>query len=224
MEQQTAHHQFLQQIKKAKLLPLFYHADAIVCRNTMRALYDAGIRVIEFTNRGEAAEENFRTMVNERNKTMPDLLLAVGTVCNSADVISFCHIGADVLVSPFYDSSVAAMAKFKQKLWIPGCMTPGEIHRAKKDGCHFIKLFPGNLLSPSFITAVAGIFPDVDFMVTGGVEPTKESLQAWFNAGAAVVGMGGSLISKKMMEGNDFDGIKKITAETIETIKTITTP
>lgn len=213
--------QLIRQIKQQKLLPLFYHTDEAVCLAITRALYAAGIRAIEFTNRGEAAYHNFTSLVAARNSSMKDLLLAVGTIRSAAQANQFIAAGADILISPVFDAGVCDAAHSNNILWIPGCMTPTEIHTAEKAGCRLIKLFPGNVLGPSFVAGIKELFPGVDFMPTGGVDTTKENIESWFKAGVCAVGMGSKLISKKLMEAKDYAAIERETKKVLEVIRNV---
>lgn len=207
-------------IKQQKMLPLFYNANVDICVSVVNALYAAGIRLIEFTNRGENALQNFSALVEARNEHMNDLLLGAGTIKNAAEADAFINAGADFLVSPFFDSVVSKAAATKQILWIPGCMTPTEIHVAENAGCNLIKLFPGNVLGPGFVSSIKELFPNTDFMPTGGVE--QDNLQAWFTAGVCAVGMGSKLVSKQLMDSKDYVGLENNTRNTMQLLKTIT--
>lgn len=211
----------IQQIKKQAILPLFYHKDPEVCVSVVTTLYDAGIRVIEFTNRGEQALVNFKKLVAERNSRMKDLQLAVGTIRTPDDATGFMKAGADLLISPVFDVDVADEAYLAKTLWIPGCMTPTEIHKAENAGCRLVKLFPGNVLGPSFVTGIRELFPSMDFMPTGGVEVDKENLKQWFDAGVCAVGLGSKLISKEHLDNKDYKAISERIVEAISIIKTI---
>lgn len=210
--------QIIRQLKKQGILPLFYHADAQICLEVIKVLYDAGVRAIEFTNRGGAAFENFKTLVAARNENMKDLLLAAGTIRTGDQAVKFIEAGADFLISPVFDGAVCEVAGINKVLWIPGCMTPTEIHGAQNAGCKLVKLFPGNVLGPSFVSAVKELFPAMDFMPTGGVEVSKENISEWFKAGVCAVGLGGKLISKPVLENKDYLAIKTLTKEAIDII------
>jgi 2-dehydro-3-deoxyphosphogluconate aldolase/(4S)-4-hydroxy-2-oxoglutarate aldolase len=203
-----------EKIKQEGLLPLFYHDDLQVCMSVIKALYEGGARVIEFTNRGTNALENFKVLAKERDKSMKDLMLCAGTIQTPETASKFIEAGADALISPVFDSSVCDVTYMEKILWIPGCMTPTEIHHAEKAGCHLIKLFPGELLKPSFIEAIKPLFPDIDFVVTGGVDTSKENITAWFKAGACGVGMGSKLITKDILKNKEYQlissGIKSV--------------
>ena len=211
----------IQQVKQQRLMPLFYHSDLQVCLGVVKALYKAGIRCIEFTNRGEAAMANFNALIAARKESMPDLFLAVGTIRTVEQAKDFMDAGADFLISPVFDAAICKLAQSKNIWWIPGCMTPTEIHVAEHAGCNFVKLFPGNLLGPAFVSGIKVLFPHVSFMPTGGVEPKRENLQAWFDAGVTAVGMGSTLITKKLIEENNFSAIENNTREVLETIKAL---
>jgi 2-dehydro-3-deoxyphosphogluconate aldolase/(4S)-4-hydroxy-2-oxoglutarate aldolase len=208
-------------VKKVKLLPLFYHDDIEVCKEIVKALYTAGIRCIEFTNRGPKAFENFKLLIEDRNLNYPDLVLAIGTIQNQKEAQAFIEIGADFLISPFFDQSIADAAYLHKKLWIPGCMTSTEIHMAAHAGCDLIKLFPGNVLGPGFVSAIKPLFPSLSFLVTGGVDTSQENLTAWFNAGVVGVGMGSKLISDNFLTSKNYTAIASETTKALAIINTI---
>ena len=208
-------------VKKVKLLPLFYHEDITVCKEMVKALYRAGIRCIEFTNRGPLALENFKLLLAHRNENYPDLVLAIGTIQNQKQAEAFIEAGADFLISPFFDQSIADAAYLHKKLWIPGCMTPTEIHMAKTAGCDLIKLFPGNVLGPGFVSAIKPLFPSISFLVTGGVDTSRENLTAWFKAGVVGVGMGSKLMSEELLASKNYAAIEVETTKALAIINSI---
>ena len=193
-------------ILNEKLIPLFYEDDLDVCINVVEALYKGGVRTIEFTHRGSKALDNFKALVSKKGN-MPGLMLGIGTIKNTHDAQAYIQAGADFLISPVFDSAVADIAYLHKILWIPGCMTPTEIHVAQQAGCDLVKLFPGNVLGPGFIEAIRPLFKEVSFLVTGGVDATEESITKWLKAGAAGVGLGSKLITKEALQHKEFDKI-----------------
>jgi 2-dehydro-3-deoxyphosphogluconate aldolase/(4S)-4-hydroxy-2-oxoglutarate aldolase len=208
-------------VKKVKLLPLFYHEDITVCKEMIKALYTAGIRCIEFTNRGPLALENFKLLLAHRNENYPDLVLAIGTIQNQKEAQAFIEAGADFLISPFFDQSIADAAYLHKKLWIPGCMTSTEIHMAENAGSDLIKLFPGNVLGPGFVSAIKPLFPSLSFLVTGGVDTSRENLTAWFKAGVVGVGMGSKLMSEELLASKNYAAIEVETTKALAIINSI---
>ena len=203
------------------ILPLYFNADETVSVEVLRAIYNAGVRAVEYTNRGEAALNNFKKLVEVKDKETKDMLLGVGTIKTLQQAESYLNIGADFLVSPGLIPEVVDYANSKNIFYAPGCMTPSEIIAAENKGIAFIKLFPGNLLGPEFVSSIKEIFPKLLFMPTGGVDTTKENLEAWFKSGVSAVGMGSKLISKKLMEQKDYAAIEKMTKEVLEIIQKI---
>lgn len=203
------------------ILPLYFNADETVSIETLRAIYRAGIKAVEYTNRGEAALKNFQAMVKVRDAEMKDMLIGVGTIKNVAQATDYINAGADFLVSPGYVAEVADYSHSKGLLYAPGCMTPTEIIAAENNGVKFIKLFPGNMLGPDFLSSIKEIFPKLLFMPTGGVDTTKENIEGWYKAGVCAVGMGSKLISKKLMEAKDYTTMETETKTVLELIQTI---
>jgi len=200
---------------------LYFNADEAVSVEVLRAIFKAGIRAVEYTNRGEAALRNFKKLVEVKSNEMPDMFLGVGTIKTLQQAENYMDTGADFLVSPGLISEVVDFANSKNIFYAPGCMTPSEIIASENKGISFIKLFPGNLLGPEFVSSIKEIFPKLLFMPTGGVDTTKENLQAWFHSGVCAVGMGSKLISKKLMEQKDYAAIEKNTKEVLVMIQKI---
>jgi len=203
------------------MLPLYFNADENVTLEVLRAIYRAGIKAVEYTSRGETALSNFTKMVEVRNAEMPDLLLGIGTIKNLQQAQDFYNVGADFFISPGFVLEVAEFLKSKGVLYSPGCMTPTEIIAAENAGIHFIKLFPGNMLGPDFLSSIKDLFPNLLFMPTGGVDTTKENIGGWFKAGVSAVGMGSKLISKQLMADKDYATIESETKAVLSLIHSI---
>ena len=204
--------------ERSKIIPVFYHEDAEVCYQVLAACYEAGIRVFEFTNRGENARRNFAEMRDRKLVEMPDMYLGIGTIKSAEAAKTFAGMGADFIVSPITDVSIADTCRAEEILWVPGCMTPSEIAVAEKTGAPLVKLFPGSSLGPEFVTAIKPLFPHVKFMPTGGVAPTKESIQSWLKAGVVCVGMGSNLLSKDLIANRDYPALKKQLKAVVEIV------
>lgn len=211
----------LKLIPEQGMLPLYFHQDTEVSIQVLKALYQAGIRAVEYTNRGEAALKNFKEMRKVCDEELKDMFLGVGTIKNSEAAKAFIAAGADYLVCPGLVESVAEIADEQDMLWVPGCMTPSEIIKAENMGARMIKLFPGNLLGPSFVSAIKSLFPGLMFMPTGGVEVNEENLVGWFKSGVCAVGMGSKLITKAVLEQKDYAGITNLTIQALEIIHSV---
>jgi len=203
------------------ILPLYFNADETVSLEVLKAIYRAGIKAVEYTNRGDAALSNFKAMVALRNAEMSGLLLGVGTIKNMQHAQDYIGAGADFLVSPGFVPDVAAYCVNHDIFYAPGCMTPTEIIATENAGISFIKLFPGDMLGPKFLSSIKDIFPKLKFMPTGGVDTTKESIESWYKAGVCAVGMGSKLISKQLMADKAYDTIEADTRNVLHLIQSI---
>ena len=211
----------IKRIVEQGVLPLYFHPDATVSVEVLKALYAAGIRAVEYTNRGEAALDNFKLLKETRDKELPELLLGIGTIKRKKEAKAFIKAGADFIIAPGIIEEVAETVHKEEMIWIPGCMTTTEIIRAEDAGAKLIKLFPGNLLGPSFVSAIKELFPDLYFMPTGGVEVSKENLTAWFKSGVVAVGMGSKLITKEILEKKDYEQLTNKTKEAIALVNEV---
>jgi 2-dehydro-3-deoxyphosphogluconate aldolase/(4S)-4-hydroxy-2-oxoglutarate aldolase len=209
----------LDSILKQGMLPLFFYEDAEVSLEVLRTLYKAGVRVMEYTNRAKEAYTNFLVLKAEQESTMPDLYLGIGTIKTKEDAIKYVNAGADFIVAPIVNPDVAVIANENDGLWIPGCMTPTEIHMAQQHQAALIKLFPANVLGPGYVTAVSDVFRDQLFMPTGGVDLTMENINGWFKAGVCAVGMGSKLITKEILWNKQYDQLYTNTVNTLQLIQ-----
>lgn len=211
----------LKLIPEQGILPLYFYKDTEVTLEVLRALFRAGIRTVEYTNRGEAALNNFKAMRTLCDTELKGMYLGVGTIKNGEQAKAFIDAGADYIISPGLVPAAAEVADKQDMLWVPGCMTPSEIIAAENLGAKFIKLFPGNMLGPEFMSTIKELFPNLIFMPTGGVDTTKENIGAWFKAGVVAVGMGSKLISKPLLEAKDYATIESLTKEVLATIASL---
>lgn len=183
------------------LVPLFYNSDLEISKKVIKATYDGGARLLEFTARGDFAHEVFGKLNKYVLKELPGMIMGVGSVTDAASASRFMALGANFIVTPVLREDIALVCNRRKVLWSPGCGSLTEICRAEELGCEVVKLFPGEIYGPSFVKAIRGPQPWTSIMPTGGVAPTKENLEGWFKAGVTCVGMGSQLIAKNA-EGN----------------------
>jgi 2-dehydro-3-deoxyphosphogluconate aldolase / (4S)-4-hydroxy-2-oxoglutarate aldolase len=213
--------QILSTIREQGMVPLFYHDDADKCLAITTALYQGGVRLLEFTNRGPAALANFKHLRALISDKLPGMFLGIGTIKNERDASAFIGAGADFIVSPIVHAGIAEITSKAGILWIPGCLTATEIALAETLGAKLIKIFPGSLVGPSYITAIRDIFPGLMFMPTGGVDMTKDSVGDWFKAGVVAVGMGSKLITKQVMEQTSYASLSTASAEALAIVHSV---
>lgn len=210
----------LQAILDQGLLPLFFYHDAEVSLEIIKTLYKAGIRTLEYTNRGEAALENFRYLKQQLGQSHPDLHLGIGTIKTTSEARAFIDAGADYIVAPIVSPEVGELVHEAGMLWIPGCFSPTEIHTAQQHQAALIKIFPANILGPAFVSSIRELFPGQLFIPTGGVEVEQENISTWFKAGVCAVGMGSKLISKQVLEQQQYQKLHDLTTEALRLVQT----
>lgn len=205
-------------MQETGLVPVFYHPDFEVCKEVIKACYAGGVRVFEYTNRGDFAHENFGSLVKWAAKELPDLILGAGTVFDQGTTSLYIQSGANFIVSPVVKEDMALTCNRRKILWAPGCATLTEISRAEELGAEIVKVFPGFVLGPEFVKAAKAPMPWTSIMPTGGVEPTRESLTAWFNAGVTCVGIGSQLFPKKVLDEKNYAHVTQVVAQAMDII------
>lgn len=204
------------------IIPVFYHPDPEVCFEVVKACYKGGLRVFEFTNRGDYAHEVF-ALVNKRLSTeCPEVILGAGSVLDAGTASLYIQIGANFIVSPVLNEEMARVCNRRKILWSPGCGSLSEISKAEELGAEIVKIFPGEQVGgPEFVKAIKGPMPWTSIMPTGGVEPTSENLGAWFKAGVVCVGMGSKLITSDMVKNKNYALIEEKVSEAVALLKEI---
>jgi 2-dehydro-3-deoxyphosphogluconate aldolase/(4S)-4-hydroxy-2-oxoglutarate aldolase len=201
------------------MLPLFFYEDADVSVEVIRTLYKAGVRVLEYTNRGKEALDNFKIISKVVKAEMPDMNLGIGTIKTEAEAEAFVAVGADFIVSPIIDAAVAKVADKYKMLYIPGCMTPTEIHQAQQHKAMLIKIFPANILGPAFVSSIRELFQGQLFIPTGGVAIEADNISGWFRAGVCAVGMGSKLISKNVLDNKLYSQLYNDTVKALQLVQ-----
>ena len=208
-----------EQMKATGIVPVFYHADVQTCKDILKACYDGGARIFEFTNRGDFAHEVFAELVKYATKELPGMMLGVGSVIDAGTTALYLQLGANFIVSPLINAEMAKTCNRRKVAWMPGCGSVTEINYAEELGAEVVKIFPGSQVGgPSFVKAVKGPLPWSSIMPTGGVSPTEENLKGWFSAGVHCVGIGSKLFQKK--EDGSFD-LKKVEEKVQEAIQIV---
>ena len=210
-----------QAMKDTGLVPLFYHNNLGISKKVLKACYDGGARLLEFTARGDFAHEIFGELTKYAIEELPGMIMGVGSVTDAASASRFMALGANFIVTPVLREDIAMVCNRRKVLWSPGCGSLTEIARAEELGCEIVKLFPGGTYGPGFVKALKGPQPWTSIMPTGGVSPTKESIESWFNAGVTCVGMGSKLMAKDSDGNFNYDKIESLIKGALDIIQTL---
>lgn len=213
--------QVLQTVAHDGMVPLFYHPDAELGKQVLKACYDGGSRVLEFTNRGDFAHEVFNELSKYALAELPGMILGVGSITDAATAALYMQMGANFIVSASFRPDIAVVCNRRKVPFMPGCGSLTEIGVAEEHGVDLVKLFPGSTYGPGFVSAIKGPQPWTTIMPTGGVTTDEENLRGWFDAGVTCVGMGSQLISGGVLKSGDFAGLTAKVKATLELIRSI---
>lgn len=207
-------------MKETGMVPVFYHKDAGVCKNVVKACYDGGVRVFEFTNRGDFATLVFAELNQWTIENCPEMIMGVGSVIDEGTAAMYLALGTNFIVSPVIDEETARVCNKRKVAWSPGCGSVTEINKAHELGAEVVKIFPGTQVGgPEFVKAVKGPMPWASVMPTGGVTPDEANLKAWFQAGVTCVGMGSQLFPADILKSENWGYITDKCTETLNIIK-----
>jgi len=207
-----------QMMEQTGLVPLFFHRDVEIGKQVLKACYDGGARLMEFTSRGDFAFEVFSSLNKYAIRELPGMIMGVGSITDAAAASLYMQLGANFIVTPVLREDIALICNRRKVLWSPGCGSLTEIAKAEELGCEIVKLFPGGIYGPDFVKAIKGPCQWTSIMPTGGVSPTKENLTSWFNAGVTCVGMGSKLMVKDAQGNYDFATIQELTKTSLKII------
>ncbi len=213
--------QVVQQMETSGMVPLFFHSDIQVAKSVLKACYDGGARLMEFTNRGDFALEVFTELIKYAIDELPGMILGVGSVTDAAAASQYMLAGANFVVTPVFREDIAVVCNRRKVLWSPGCGSLTEIAQAEEMGCEVVKLFPGSTYGPGFVKAIKGPQPWTSIMPTGGVSTEESNLKGWFDAGVTCVGMGSKLISKQILETQNYKQLEADVRAAIEVINKV---
>ncbi len=208
-------------MQETGMVPLFYHPDVALGKKVVKACYDGGARLMEFTARGDFAHGVFEELNAYVVKELPGMIMGVGSITDASAASLYMQMGANFIVTPSLREDIALVCNRRKVLWSPGCGTLTEINRAEELGCEIIKLFPGSTYGPGFVKAIRGPQPWTSIMPTGGVTTEESNLKAWFDAGVTCVGMGSQLISKDLLAKKDMEALQERVTNVLQVIHDI---
>ena len=213
--------QVLAAMGETGIVPVFYNSDIEVCRNVVRSCYEGGIRVFEFANRGDFAQEVFGELVKFVNAELPGMIMGIGSVVDAPTAAMYIQLGANFVVGPLFNPEIAPVCNRRLIPYCPGCGSVTEVGMAQEAGCDLCKVFPGDVLGPKFVKGLKAPMPWSRIMVTGGAKPEKDNLEAWFKAGVFCVGMGSNLFPKEAILARDWQKITSLCREALEIVKQV---
>lgn len=212
-ERLTAHRPIRQRLAAAQVLPIATLADAAQAEQLASALVRGGLPLVEVTLRTPAALDAIGA-ISDRG----DVLVGAGTVLTSGQVDSAADLGAAFIVSPGLDPVVVDRALERGLLPLPGVATPSEVQAAVRLGLDLLKVFPvSHLGGPAFISALAGPFPWLEFVPSGGI--THDSLMTYLRCDSVLAAAGAWMMPADVISMGEFDTIERRCRDIVELLE-----
>jgi len=183
---------------EARVIPVLRIDSIDEARSVIDCLIDAGFMTVEIALTTPGAVQLIAEL---RSRVPATFLVGAGTVLNVMQAQHCLDAGADYLVSPSTTSGIGGLAHAAGRAVLLGAFTPTEVQTAIREGSDIVKVFPASSGGPSHLAALRAVFPDAVFCPTGGVD--ADNMAAYFKAGAAVVGVGNSIIDRDALARND---------------------
>lgn len=209
----------LDQIAASGIVPVVRIERAEDAPTLARMLVGAGIGCIEITFRSDAAVDAIRTIRAE----VPEILVGAGTVVSLDQLERALAAGASFVVSPGLQPVVVRACIAADVAVLPGVYTPTELIQAIDLGLSAVKLFPAaSAGGPAYLRALAGPFPAMHFVPTGGIEATD--LEAYLGV-PSVLAVGGSwMVRPALLAGRDWAEVGRLAKEASSVVRTVRRP
>lgn len=175
-------------IARQRVVPVLRCADPGDAVATAHACAAGGMEVVELTHSTPDVERAVEELGNAGN-----IIVGVGTITSAGQVGAAAAAGASFAVSFANPDGFLPAADAAGIPAFPGAFTPSEVLACAEGGAEAVKIFPARAATPSYLRDLAAVMPDVELLVTGGLEPTRASIEPWLAAGAVAVGLGGAL-------------------------------
>lgn len=193
----------------------------VIRGNTEEEAYEAskaciagGITAIEIAYSNNKASQVIEHLTNDYINSK-NVIVGAGTVLDAVIARMAILAGAKFIVSPAFSAETAKICNLYAIPYLPGCMTLTEITTALEYGCELVKLFPGGTIGQDFISSIKAPLPQVQVMVTGGIN--IENAKEWLQAGASAIGIGGEF--NKLASKGEFEGITQASQKYLTLIK-----
>lgn len=173
-------------------------------------LAENGLPVAEITLRSDCALEAIEMVASQR----PDIHLLAGTVLTTEHARRAKEAGAEFIVSPGFNPVIVDFCRSSGISNIPGVMTPGEIEQALMRGINTVKFFPAQACGgPAFLKALAGPYPDLNIMPTGGI--SSDNLLDYLSLPQVLCCGGSWMVDAKRIRDKDWKAIGQLTKEAV---------
>lgn len=207
----------LNRLKKAGVVAVVRGKNENNAYQTAQACIAGGVTAIELAFTSPNADVTIKKL-NQEYAENKNVVVGAGTVLDAATARIAIIAGAKFIVSPSFNAETAKECNLYAIPYIPGCFSPTEVQHALTYGADIVKIFPGSITGQGVISEMHGPFPYVNVMPSGGVSLTN--MHEWFESGAYVVGVGGSLVGPAKTD--DYSAVRNNAREFSKEFEKIT--
>ena len=201
----------LNEILKHKIIAIVRGVKPDKMLQTVEALYQGGIRLLEITfdqESNKTKEETRASLELIAKSYSKKLLLGAGTVVSVDQVDTAVEYGAEYIISPNTDVDVIKRTKELGKISIPGALTPSEVVTAYHAGADIVKLFPAGRFGSAYVKALMGPLGHIPFVAVGGI--SINNVKQFMDVGVKCVGIGGNLVDVKAINKGEFSKLTDV--------------
>ena len=206
-------------IKNHKIVAILRKVPSDKLQATVEALYRGGIRLMEvtFDPSGDVPEEETLRQIRYIAEHYEEVLVGAGTVLGPEQVTKAAQAGAKYIISPNSSEEVIRQTVKEGLVSMPGAFTPTEAVNAHKWGADFVKLFPVGKLGSGYVKDIAAPLSHMRFIAVGGIH--DENIKEYLDVGCCGVGVGSSLVNKKLITAGKFEELEALAAKYVESVQ-----
>jgi 2-dehydro-3-deoxyphosphogluconate aldolase / (4S)-4-hydroxy-2-oxoglutarate aldolase len=205
----------LARMKTVPLVPVIRASSPQLALSLARALHEGGLVCLEITLTVPQATQ---VIAQLRAELGDAAIVGAGTVTSRTEALDCLAAGAQFLVSPGIVDGLVEVAHAARAVAVQGALSPTEVMRARAEGADVVKLFPCSALGgPNYLRALAGPFPQVPFMPSGGVQ--LDNITAYLQAGASLLGLGGALADERALSQKGSDPLRELAAKHVALVR-----
>ncbi len=210
----------VEKIEKNKIIVIIRGAEKDKLIPLAKTMYDGGIRLVEITysaNKSVSDEETAENIKMLCDYFRDKMLIGAGTVLTEKQVELTKNAGGRFIISPDTFEDVIRKTKKLEMVSIPGALTPSEIQKAHRLGADFVKIFPITSMGCEYVKAVKAPLSDIKLLAVGGVN--ENNMSEYLNVGISGFGIGSNIVNKKMLDKEDYEGIKSLAKVYVSRLK-----
>lgn len=210
-----------EKINNKKIVAIIRGIDEKEIIDTVKALIDGGVTLLEFTFdhvNTYCIEETTNKIKMTKDYFGDQVCVGAGTVLYVKEVEKAIEAGAEFIISPNVNTEVIKRTNELDKVSMPGALTPTEAVIAYEAGADYVKLFPAGELGKNYIKALMSPLKHIPFIAVGGINP--DNVVGFLELGVCGFGIGGNLIDKKAIKNKEYSKITEIAQNFYKNINT----